>query len=247
MEPKDLFPQPNANPAHAESPKTPDALRRKFERESIQLDVDNYKVEAIAPIRNASPVDKENYLEKISTKDKKSSLFSGKLLILMAVAVILLVIVAAGIILSGGKKVKNASGEALGQRIINLQELVDYGQSNRVSGTEVNKVMSEMNVVLLSRVNDLTPLYATNEKTGFSNPGQEIANQYSNATILTKLDEAKANSSLDDIYTESLLESMQDTESMLKSLYDQSESKYLKASLKKTYDDMQELISRLPE
>lgn len=249
MEPQNLFPQPNPNPAHPETPKTPNALRRKFQAESIKPDVDNIHVEMYAPIDAAPAPMKEDYLNKISATPTKPKLFSGKLLILAAAIVVMFVAVVAAAIASGGNKVQNASGEVLGQRIINLRDLTAYGRNNGVSGSEVNRVMDELDLVLASRTNDLTGYYLGRDgKTNtFTTPTQEVAAAYSLDTVKADLDKAKANSNLNNTYLEALRTQLADTETLIEKLYDTSQSQELKAALNQTYVDLTALSDRLPK
>jgi hypothetical protein len=248
MNPNSLFPQSD-KPGQNEPPKTPLALRRKFDKEQVRLNIDNYKIEEIAPVQDADAIRKEQYLEKISAGNAKSKLLSGKLLVLASIAVVMLVAVAIGSILSGGNQVKNASGEVLGQRIINLQSLIKYGSDNKVSGSNVTKVMAETSLVLLSRINDLSPYYnsADGKTNSFTTPSEEIIAQYSTTQLTEKLDKAKSNANLNSVYTESLKSSISEMESLVESLYNDSETADLKTALKKTYDNLAELSSRLPE
>lgn len=248
MEPRDLFPQPNSNPAHPETPKTPAALRRKFEAEATRPKIDNSRIEMYAPIAEAPAPIKEDYLNKISASPAKPSLFSGKLLILISLIAVMIVGVAIAGIMSGGNKIKNASGEVLGQRMINLRELVTYGRDNGVSGSEVNRVMDETDLVLLSRTNDLTPYYASKDgKTNtFTAPTQEVAAAYSLDTTKAELDKAKSNSNLSSVYVETLREALAETEDLIQKLYAGSQSQDLKSALEQTYIDFTALSNRLP-
>lgn len=248
MEPQDLFPQPNPNPAHPETPKTPMALRRKFQAQAIKPDVDNSHVEMYAPIAEAPAPLKEEYLNKISATPEKPKLFSVKLLVLMVGIVFMIVLVAAAGIMSGGNKVKNASGEVLGQRIINIRELLDYGKNNGVGGSEVNRVMSEANLVLSSRSSELAPFYTAKDgKTNtFLTPSPEIAASYSLDAVKSELDQAKSNSNLNSAYTEALRKELSETETLVEKLYNNSQSEDLKAVLNQTYIDLAVLSSRLP-
>ncbi len=248
MEPHNLFPQPNPNPAHPETPKTPMALRRKFEAEAIKPTVDNSRIEMYAPVAEAPAPIKEDYLNKISAKPTKPALFSGKFLILIAAVVVMFVGVAIAAIASGGNKVKNASGEVLGQRMINLRELIAYGEKNGVSGSEVTRVMNELDLILLSRSSELSPLYASSDgKTNtFVTPTPEVAAAYSLTTVTADLDKAKANSNLNSTYTEAMREALLETEDLIKKLYDGSQSPDLKSALEQTYIDLVSLSNRLP-
>lgn len=248
MEPHDLFPQPNPNPAHPATPKTPAALRRKFEAEAIKPNVDNSHVEMYAPIAETPAPIKEEYLDKISAKPAKPALFSGKFLILIAAVVVMFVGVAIAAIASGGNKVKNASGEVLGQRMINLRTLLDYGTENGVSGSDITQVMNELDLVLLSRTNDLSPLYLGSDgKTNtFTTPTAEVAATYSLDTVKATLDKAKANSNLNSAYTKAIRDALTETEDLILKLYDNSQSTELKSALQQTYVDFIALGNRLP-
>ena len=248
MEPQDLFPQPNPNPAHHEVPKTPLALQRKFRAAEVKPSVDNSHVEMYAPVAEAPASLKEEYLDEISAKPVKPKLFSGKLLILMVGVAFILVLVAIAGIMSGGNKIKNASGEVLGQRIINLRGLLDYGRNNGVGGSEVNRVMSEAGLILASRSNELTPYYASKDgKTNtFSTPSPEIAASYSLETTTSELDQAKTNSNLNSAYLEALRKELSETETLIEKLYNDSQSEELKAVLSQTYIDLSALSNRLP-
>ena len=224
-------------------------LRHKFEAEDPMTNVHiDTEPEMIAPLEDAAPRVKEAYLEKIAEKKKRSSPLSGKLVIILGslFAVLVLAEIFADVI-GGSSKVKNASGEALGQRMANLQTLVKYGVTNRVSDSKTNKVISEANLILLSRTNELAEVYATDAKTGFSSPSEEIAAQYSIDDVISKLDSAKANSNLDSAYASALETQLDDTMKMLENLYDNSQSEDVKTALSATYSDFAMLKSRLTE
>lgn len=245
MNPDNLFPEQNNRPEPAAPPRTPAGLRHKFEQGEIRTNIDSFRLETTVPDQNASAGAKSEYLNQISSNDAKRRMLSGKWLILAIAAVVLLVAVAVVSILSGGNQVKNASGEVLGQRIINLQELVTYGKANDVNGANVTRTLAELNLVLLSRVNDLTPLYNTDGKTSFTKPSEKIAAEFSNAQLISKLDQAKSNSNLNSVFVDVLRQSLNETTSLINQLYSQSQNQNLKEALKQTYENLQEIENRL--
>lgn len=226
---------------------TESIMRKKFAKKDAHANVDNSATITVAPDADAGAEAKIDYLEQISQHDQKTKFFSGKILLLFGICILALFSVAILGIINGGSKVKNASGEALGQQMLNLQTLVDYGGKNGLKDSKTNKVVSEANLVLLSRINRLSELYGSDKKTGFSNPSETIAAQYSIDDETAELDTAKSVSNLDSVYKTTLSEQLADTTSLLQELYNKSSSEDLKTELSQTYIDLTALESRLGE
>lgn len=220
-------------------------IKHQYTNDRIKPQIDDKPI-TVAPSEDANATAKHNYLDEISPKQPGNKLFSKKFIIILAALAVVLVIVAVIALMSGGNRVKNASGEALGQRMLNLQELVKYANSNHITDSQTVRTNSETSLVLLSSISSLTKAYGEGDKSGFANPSKEIVAQYSNADTISKLDSAKANSNLNPAYATALKEQLAETSSMIQSLYDNSKSDDIRTALAATYKDFQELIARLP-
>ena len=220
-------------------------IKHQYTNDRIKPQIDDKPI-TVAPSEDANATAKHNYLNEISPQQSGSKLFSKKFLIIIGVLVFALIIVAIIAVMSGGNRVKDASGEALGQRMLNLQELVKYADSNGVTDAQTMRTNAETNLILLSSISSLTKVYGESDKAGFSKPSTEIAAQYTNTETVAELDSAKANSNLNTAYSTALKEQLTDTSSMVQKLYDNSKSDDVRTALAATYSDLQELISRLP-
>ncbi len=196
-----------------------------------------------APVTSSAPTNNMSYLDQISTASSKSHFFSKKMLVILGVAGLALII-AIIIIVVSGSRVKNASGAVLAQRILNLQKLIDYGDQNQLSSSDLTNVSAELNLVLLSSTNDLSKVYGAEN---FTQPDKELTAEYSDASTIAELDKAKASANLDTAFRDTLSNSIDDTESYINTLYQESKNQATRTTLATTYANLAELKSRLSE
>jgi hypothetical protein len=200
---------------------------------------------AIAGGPNMNPLDKSAYLDQIAAPPPKRNLFSRKIILILGGAIVAVFGAVAVIALINSGQTSNVSGEVLGQRLINLQSLLAYGQKNNAAGSNVNRVIAETNLVVISRVNDLDKFYSTSDKSTFRTPGEKVAAQYSDAQLIAKLDEAKANANLEPVLAAALENYLLEIGQYISTLRQDSNNQELRAALEKTYQNFAELRNRL--
>lgn len=171
-------------------------------------------------------------------------LFSGKMLY-MLIGLGAALLIAGAFMIFGNKGDNNAQlAQTLSARMINLQELVEYGQKNPTSNAATQRVIAEASLTLMSRNNDLTAALA---RYNYSSPSKDIIANESDATLITQLDLAKASNQLTTAYNQALRIRIQSAIDLLNQIYANTSNDEIIAALSVTYTDLTMLLDRLPE
>jgi hypothetical protein len=184
----------------------------------------------------------EAYLDAISEHlPVKKRFLSGKMLVVIISAVVTLIaVVIISIVVNNSRLVASSKVSALGARLDDLQIVLQYNKSNPVDNSITTNVSAEITLIMESRRNDLSKVYAiANSSTAKVN--------YAKSPIKADLDAANARGNLDDAYAAALHDKLLAVCKQIKVLYDSGGANAAqKAALDKAYNDFQELAARIP-
>lgn len=187
-----------------------------------------------------NPSSASDYLNQIApVKSRGQRFFSRKILIIggtLALALIATIIAVS--VVNNSRQSSQQFAVTVGSRLTDLQTLVTYGRSNNVGSSDVVKVTAETNLVALSQQNGLGKLFTLTGSEKDSAPTPDF---------VADLDSAKANSNLESVYVETLIQQLNSTYIAMQNLNQQNMTTAARDTLTLAMSDIEELYRRLTE
>jgi uncharacterized membrane protein YvbJ len=189
----------------------------------------------------------EAYLDAIAPQTAASKkFFSGKVLLLLGgVFLVLIIVIIVAAVASNMRQGPIKTALALGDELTNLQTLIKYGQTNKISTPKSVKISAEINLIAQSHQNQLGKFF--NLTVAAKEDDQAATVVPAKPGFVKQLDTAKSLGNLETAYIETLESQLDKVDTALANLKSQTDSTAGKNAIAKTVVDIKELQTRLTE
>ena len=191
------------------------------------------------------PTQPTDYLDQISSKPPRPSLFQldKRFLFIGGLVLIIIIVAITAVVANSGRGVPNA--ELLGARLSSLSTLIKYGEGSNITDSNVKQLVAEISLVQASGKKQLAIVFGGDS--GFSKPSDQVKAQESVTTLTKELDEAKKTGSINTLFKEALLGKVKSIIALLQNSLDDISSASSQNIVKVVISNFQTILDRFTD